>query len=233
MLAKKKGKIVMAIAIGLSCFILAMVMFMQFKVVNQTDITSIENMRETELRSELANWKEKYEDVETRYNEVETKIQEYQDKEESDNETAGVLESELKQINLLLGKTDVTGQGITITLKENENSDTLITADDLLVIVNSLKLAGAEAISINEERIVNTSDIVEINNSFIKVNGQRILAPYVIKAIGDQSYLESSLLGNGGYVDDLRNSGYEVTIEKSSKINVNKYEDELTSKYMQ
>ena len=233
MIVKKKGKIVMAISIGISCFALSMVMFMQFKVVNQTDITSIENMRESELRTELSNWKEKYEDVNTRYEEVEKTIQEYQDKEKSDNEKSKLLQTELKQINMELGKTDVTGEGITITLKETENNDTAITADDLLVIVNALKLAGAEAISINEERIINTTDIVEINNSFIKVNGQRVLAPYVIKAIGPQAYLESSLLGSGGYVDELKNYGYDVAIEKNTKVNINKYEDELKSKYMQ
>ena len=231
--AKKKGKIVMAISIGLSCFALSMVMSMQFKVVDQTDITSIENMRESELRTELSNWKEKYEDVNTRYEEVEKTIQEYQDREKTDNEKSKLLQSELNQVNLELGKTNVEGEGITITLKETKNADTAITADDLLVIVNSLKLAGAEAIAINEERVINTTDIVEINNSFIKVNGQRILAPYVIKVIGDQTYLESSLLGNGGYVDDLKKNGYEVTIEKSNKISIKKYEDEIKSKYMQ
>lgn len=233
MVVKKKGKIVMAISIGLSCFVLSMVMFMQFKVVNQTDITSIENMRESELRAELSNWKEKYEDVNTRNEELNKTLKEYQDKEKSDNETSKLLQTELAQINLELGKTNVQGEGITITLKETNNTDTAITADDLLVIVNSLKLAGAEAISINEERVINTTDIVEINNSFIKVNGQRILAPYVIKAIGQQSYLESSLLGNGGYADELKKNGYDVTIEKSSKISIKKYEDELKSKYMQ
>lgn len=233
MVVKKKGKIVMSISIGVSCFFLAMVMFMQFKVVNQTDITSIENMRESELRAELSNWKEKYEDAVERNEEVSKTLQEYKNKEKSDNETAELLQKELEQINLELGKTDVEGEGITITLKETQNNDTAITADDLLVIVNALKLAGAEAISINEERIINTSDIVEINNSFIKINGQRILAPYVIKAIGPQSYLESSLLGSGGYVDELRNNGYEVSIEKSTKISITKYEDEINSKYMQ
>ena len=233
MVIKKKGKIVMAISIGLSCFVLAMVMFMQFKVVDQTDITSIENMRESELRAELSNWKEKYEDVNTRNEELNKTLKEYQDKEKSDNETSKLLQTELNQINLELGKTDVKGEGITITLKETNNTDTAITADDLLVIVNSLKLAGAEAISINEERIINTTDIVEINNTFIKVNGQRILSPYVIKAIGEPAYLESSLLGNGGYVDELKKNGYDVTIEKGSKINIKKYEDELKSKYMQ
>ena len=222
---KKKGKVVMAISIGISCFALTMVMSMQFKVVDQTDITSIENMRESELRAELSNWKDKYEDVNTRYEEVDKTIKEYKNQEKSDNEKSKLLQAELSQINLELGKTDVTGEGITITLKETNNTDTAITADDLLVIVNSLKLAGAEAISINEERVINTTDIVEINNTFIKVNGQRILSPYIIKAIGEQTYLESSLLGNGGYVDELKKNGYEVTIEKNSKINIKKYED--------
>lgn len=233
MVVKKKRKIFMAVSIGLAALVLSMVMFMQFKVVNQTDLTSIENMRETELRGELSNWKSKYEEVDSRYQEVTKTMQEYKDKEKSDNETSDLLKSELDQINMQLGKTDVVGEGITITLKDTNNTDTAITADDLLVIVNSLKLAGAEAISINEERVVNSTDIVEISNSFIKVNGQRILAPYIIKAIGSQSYLESSLLGNGGYVDQLKTAGYDVTIEKSTKVNIGKYEDELTSKYMQ
>ena len=203
MIVKKNGKIVMAISIGISCFALAMVMFMQFKVVNQTDITSIENMRETELRSELSNWKEKYEDVNTKNEEISKTLEEYKNKEKSDNETAKLLQAELEQINLQLGKTNVEGEGIVITLKE-DTADTVIAAEDLLKIINSLKLAGAEAIAINEERVIDKTDIVEINNSFIKVNGQRILAPYVIKAIGPQTYLESSLLGSGGYVDELK-----------------------------
>ena len=232
MVVKKKGKIIMAISIGVACFALSLVMFMQFKVVNQTDITSIENMRETELRAELANWKTQYEDVNARYEEVNKTMKEYQDKEKSDKETSEVLKTELEQIDLQLGKTDVTGEGVEITLKETANTDTSITADDLLVIVNALKLAGAEAISINEERIINSTDIVEINNTFIKINGQRILAPYVIKAIGPESYLESSLLGNGGYIDELKDYGYDVKIEKESKIDIAKYKDELKSKYM-
>jgi uncharacterized protein YlxW (UPF0749 family) len=230
---KNKGKIIMAISIGLSCFILSMVVFMQFKMVNETDITSIENMRETELRTALAEWKEKTSDVEERYDAVESKISEYENQEKSDKETSELLESELEQVNLLLGKTDVQGEGIVITLKDTEDADTDINADDLLVIVNALKLAGAEAIEINKERIINMSDIVEINNTFIKVNGQRILGPYVIKAIGNKEYLQSSLLGNGGYVEELKKYGFEVSIEQSNKVSISKYEDEITSKYME
>ena len=58
-----KGKLVMTITIGLVCFVLVYVMFLQFKVVEQTDLTEIEAMQEKELREALASWKAKYEDA--------------------------------------------------------------------------------------------------------------------------------------------------------------------------
>lgn len=224
----------MAIAVCIACFALVFVMSMQFKIVNQTDITAIENMRETELRTELANWKAKYQETETKYEEIEAKIEEYQKTKQSNEETGKIVEEELEQINMTLGKTDVEGEGIEITLRETENEEiSKISANDLLVIVNSLKLAGAEAISINDERIINMSDIVTINDTFIKVNGQRILAPYVIKTIGNQTYLESALLGNGGYLDELEKIGHNVSIQKINKIKINPYKDEIKIKYME
>ena len=230
----KEGKITMAIAVSIACFALIFVMSMQFKIVNQTDITAIENMRETELRTELANWKAKYQETETKYEEIEAKIEEYQKTKQSNEETGKIVEEELEQINMTLGKTDVEGEGIEITLRETENEEiSKISANDLLVIVNSLKLAGAEAISINDERIINMSDIVTINDTFIKVNGQRLLAPYVIKAIGNQTYLESALLGNGGYLDELEKIGHNVSIQKINKIKINPYKDEIKIKYME
>ena len=230
----KKGKITMIITIGIACFCLTLVMFMQFKIVNQTDITSIENMREEELREELANWKTKYEEASSQYEEVQSRIEEYKQTTQSNEETEKLIDEELAQINLSLGKTDVEGEGIEITLRESEDDDVeRITADNLLLIVNSLKVAGAEAISINDERIINMSDIVDINSSFIKVNGQRILAPYIIKAIGDSTYLESSLLGNGGEVDKMKKVGQDVSITKQNNIKITKYNDEITTKYIE
>ena len=76
------------------------------------------------------------------------------------------------------------------------------------------------------------TDIVDINESYIKVNGQRVLAPYVIKAIGDQAYLESGLIGNGGYVDEMKKIGQDVSINKSNKVKINKYNGEIETKYI-
>lgn len=230
----KKGKITMMITIEIACFCLILVMFMQFKVVNETDITSIENMREAELREELANWKSRYEEANTSYQETVSKIEEYKQTKQSNEETEAIMNSELEKINLTLGTTDVEGEGIEVIVQEPE--DDLLKADipnDLLEIVNSLKLSGAEAISINGNRIVNTTDIVLIGTEFTKVNGKRILAPYVIKAIGDPSYLEGGLIGNGGKVDKMRKLEEKVIITKQNKIEIYKYDGTLKTKYIE
>ena len=232
----QKDKIIMIIIIGLLCFVLMAVMFMQFKVVNETDITSIETMRKSELTTELASWKQKYEEANSKYEETQAKLNEYKNSQQSSEESTQLLEDELQQINMILGKTNVEGEGIIITIKdateEKATDVSKIKADDLLTIVNALKLAGAEAISINDQRIINTTDIVYINDSFIKVNQQRILAPYVIKAIGNQSHMESGLVGSGGYIDELKQLGHETSIEKSSRITIEAYEGDMTTKYM-
>lgn len=237
-----KEKIVMAITIGIACFTLMLVMFVQFKVVKQTDITEIENMKESELRLELSNWREKYEELNTRYEEVTAKISEYKNEKESDEKTAQLLEDELSQLNEALGKTDVEGEGIVIVLEDKggtqiSEDETVLPIDevDLLKIVNELFGAGAEAVSINDKRIVAMSDIVKIgdgDNSFLKVNGERILSEYYIKAIGNKTYLESAVSGKGGYVDELKELGHGVKVETSNKIKINKYEGTISTKYI-
>ena len=86
-----KEKLVMSITIGIACVALMAVMFMQFKVVKQTDITAIETMRESELKIELTNWNEKYNELNERYQEVVAKIQEYKNERVSDEKTAQLL----------------------------------------------------------------------------------------------------------------------------------------------
>lgn len=230
----KKGKITVTITIAIACFVLAMVMCMQFKIVRETDITSIETMREEELRSELANWKQMYKEAEEQYDEKIARLSEYREMQQSTEESSKLVEKELTQTNMYLGKTDVEGQGINITINDINSEDIKpISAEDLLIIVDYLKLAGAEAISINGERIINMSDIVYVGNSIIFVNQQRILAPYKIMAIGDPTKLESTLLGNGGYIEELINIGFNISIDRENKLTIPKYSKQIGYKYIQ
>lgn len=230
----ERNKITMYVTIGIVCLILGLVMSAQFKLVNEVDATSIETMRESELRTELASMKEKYEELNEKYLETLSKISEYKETTESYDETYELLQKELAELNKLLGYTDVQGEGIVITIRDDEIDVTKqINSDDLVTIVNALKLAGAEAISINDERIVNMSDIFLINRMYIAVNGRRVLSPYVIKAIGNKNYLESGLTGKGGYIDELLSLDFDITLEKSDNVEILKYNDSIDTKYME
>lgn len=224
----KKGKLTMTITLGLVCFILVSTLFIQFNTINQTDVTSIKNMRETELRTEITKWKTRLEDTQKKYEETIAKKQEYETSIEDNEKSVKLLEADLEEAKILLGLTDVVGNGIIVTLEDNENKS--IVADDLLELINELRLAGAEAISINNERITANSHIADIDYMYIVVNGagagQRISSPYVVKAIGDQSYLESGLTAKQyGYIDSMTKVlGKTVTLERKENITIKKYE---------
>lgn len=238
-----KEKAVMAVTIGIACFALMLVMFMQFKVVRQIDITSIENMREEELRSELLEWRSKYNEVKERYDEISIKIEEYQTEKESDEKTAELLQKELDQLELALGTTEVEGEGITIILTDNgtenyseEDSVNSITDSDLLIIVRELFNAGAEAISINGNRIVSMTDIFlrsSDKSKIMQIDSKRITSPYVIKAIGNKSYLESAAKSKDGRLSILQEAGHTVEIQVTNRpISIEAYTGTIDTKYM-
>ena len=216
-----KNKTRMSIMIGFVCVILVGVMFAQFKTVEETDITGIEKAREEELQTMLSSLKTKYEEIEEKLQDTKTKISEYEQKINSREETAELLEEELEQTNLLVGKTNVIGDGVIITLQDNEEKS--IVASDLRTLINELKLAGAEAISINDKRVLNMTEIVDVNGRIL-INEDHTVSPFVVKAIGDQTYLSSALsLKNSGFIDSYTKLGRTVEMREEKNISILAY----------
>lgn len=226
-----KANITMSISILIVCIILVTVAFIQFKTVEKVNETDIENMREEELREKISAWKSKYEEANEKLEETNAKINEYIQKLESNEEALDLLDEELRKSQLILGKTDVVGDGVVVTLTDTEENP--ITAEDLVNLINELRFAGAEAISINGVRIINMTDIVDIDSYIIVKPSQRLVSPYVVKAIGNQTYLVSNLcLKNSGFVDKYNNSGKSVKLDKQRNIRIPKYLGNINIKYM-
>ena len=227
----KKDKKIMIATISIMSFIFACVIFMQFKVVNETDIAQIETMRKDELEKAIADWKEKYEIAYKKLVDTNSKINEYEEKMQSSTETKDLVNKELSEVKKNFGLTEVDGEGIIITLIDTDVAS--YDAEDILELVNELREAGAEAISINDERIVNTSDIIHISSTIIKVNSKNISSPYVIKAIGDKTYLKSALTIKNGYIDVKEKNDYKIKIEEKNNIKINKYSKLVNLKYIE
>ena len=217
-----KGTITMSISILIMCTLLVATMFIQVKTVEKVNETDIENMREAELREQISTLKSKYEEVNEKLTETNSKIAEYNAKIESNDEASELLDEELKKSNLLLGTTDVVGEGVVVTLTDNQERS--IEANDLVELINELRFAGAEAISINGVRILSMTDIVDIDSYILIKPRQRLISPYVVKAIGNQTYLTSTLcMKNSGFIDTCKKIGKTVELSKENKVKISAY----------
>ena len=143
--------------------------------------------------------------------------------------TQGGTSMQVKEMYSLAGFTNVTGAGAIITITENDDTinkqkdyANTLQSDDLLRFVNVLKASGATAISINNQRLVVTSEITNADNNIV-INRKKIAPPYIIKVLGDFDTINSALTIRGGIVEYLSLFNIETDIKKSEKITINSY----------
>ena len=130
------------------------------------------------------------------------------------------------------------GQGIIIKMddsnKESKKGEDknlyLIHDDDLLKVINELRAAGAEAISINGQRLIDTSEI-RCAGPTLSVNNVRSSAPFEIHAIGEKNILQNSIKMRGGVADTLKVWGIKIICETSDKIYIPPYKGEHSHVY--
>ncbi len=228
----KRGKINIAIILGIMCLFLTFGIFLQIKTVKNSTTGVGKTQIENELRDNVLRWKEKYENLYSKSEKKEKELEELRQQASNSDETSKNLSSELEKYNALLGLTDVEGPGIIITLNDGDSSllkgsatNYIVHDGDLLEIVNELKNAGAEAISINGQRIISKTGIECVGN-VITVNGEKVGAPFVIKSIGLTSKLYGAIARPMGYAELLENYGVQVKIEQVDKniIKIPKYD---------
>ncbi len=128
------------------------------------------------------------------------------------------------------GFTAVRGPGIYMTVSdsvsEDENLDIMeriIHDVDITVLLNELKAAGAEAIAVNSKRITSISEVV-CAGPLIRVNNERIPAPFFIAAIGDMDRLYDAMTEEGSYAHTLKSVyGMEIGVAKVQNASMNGY----------
>ena len=137
---------------------------------------------------------------------------------------------EQDELKFRAGLTAVEGPGVVVTiedskqpLKMGENQNLYVVHDeDILKVINELRAAGAEAIALNEQRLIGTSEI-RCAGPTVTVNGKMFSTPFQVKAIGDPKLLRSALEFRGGVVDTLKYWGINVSIETSNNLQINPY----------
>lgn len=235
------SKKLISLVLGLMCLVLTWGIAVQIKTVSGNGTTVSTNAKENELRDAVLKAKEKYDNMYAELEYMEEQLEIERTNSTQNNTELEQLENEIKGGNKILGLSEVTGDGIIITVNDStslnifDDPNLLVVHDiDLINIVNELKSVGAEAISINGQRIVTTSAI-ECDGNVVSINGEKIAAPFVIKAIGFPESLKGiNMLGS--YVYNLKYDRHlEVKIETSDslkqKITIPKYTGVIKFEY--
>ena len=225
--------------LGIMCFALTAGVCVQIKTVKNTSSTVSQNYEENNLRAEVLKYKEKYDNLLEEIEKVDNELQQEIEKATENNSELEEDKNKINEGNKIIGLTEVTGQGVIITVADSDiDSNTVLNTSDLLVhdkdilkIVNELKNAGAEAISINEQRVVLTTPII-CGGNIININGERIGSPFEIKAIGSPEAL-ANLSRPGGYLSNLEEyRGIKISLKKMDNITIPKYSGVLNFKYV-
>lgn len=214
-----------------------------FTVQVKSDIFEVEFITPQtvlQLENELHNYNLEVNSLKQQFENMKMKEKEYQEAKDKQGNINEIMSKQLVNIRALAGLSDLEGPGIEIVLDDskvqpvdgNDPNLLLVHDEDLLTVVSELKAVGAEAISINGQRIMYNSEI-RCGGPTINVNSVRSAPPYVIKAIGDPDVLYGYVKGpERGYLDILEYYGLQVYVRQKDKIIIPAYKGKIDLKYV-
>ncbi|WP_163194797.1 DUF881 domain-containing protein [Clostridium thermarum] len=196
------------------------------KYLNAKEYQEAVNER-SKLFKEISKLEEQY-----LYNSV--KLNEYKNPTVSNSDIVKNMEKELEENKMILGTEAVQGEGIIITLNDATTSfegtieddflqwARIVHNTDVLEVVNSLRNAGAEAVSVNGQRIMSNSEFY-CWGPFLKINGVNIGAPFYISAIGNSETMRNHLFSEDGYLTFLKYRGISIDFDIKSNVKIPEY----------
>lgn len=184
--------------------------------VHQTSIEGLEDLREDELIRILDT-------VDQDGNRLAQEIQKLQfsrDRLQSDTtsltEAQQAAQQRLDSLAIMAGTVPARGPGIVLTIRDPQHG---VTAPLLLDTLQELRDAGAEAVEINNVRVVANTYFTD-GEGGISISGRSVSAPYVITAIGDGSTLASAMEIPGGVTESVRTVRGEAVVDTKDDVTV-------------
>ena len=232
----KKNKTQFALA--LVFIILGFLMAYQYKQLK--DPVKKFSVQETQdLLQEIEVLKQEKDTLVTQNRALQEDLESYEVSAASTGSLNKNLKEQLDDTRLFLGLVDVKGPGITMTLAPvsavlNPIGTEYLTDEELVYILNELRFAGAEALSINGKRIsIQTGIKSSSNNSYILVNDEKISPKeeIVIVAIGDKDKLVGALSFNGA-MDYKALQYYDVRFQPQDEVRIPKYNKAFSSSFI-
>ena len=211
-----------------ACIIIGVLISMNISISAKSSYTFLSSVQYQDAYAYKIKLQNEISALRDQYSVDEEKLSEYQ-KDDANGETVKTeINKELEANNLILGKVAATGEGVVITLNDADSSlfnntfedqFKLVHNTDIIQVLNDLKNGGAEAISINDLRIVGSSEVY-CSGPFLQVNDVKIAAPFTIKAIGNSQVLYDFMMSDENYLKSMMLRKLTVNINRSGAVQI-------------
>lgn len=200
------------LVVALLLFVLGLGLAIQVR--STSDNSALRGARQEDLvriLDELDDRTQRLEDEKTRLEKQRSELESSSDQAE---EARKQTQEKERQLGILAGTVAAEGPGITLTVTDSSGA---VESDMLLDAIQELRAAGAEAIQVNDVRVVADSYFSGSGRD-MRIDGTRVAGPYVFKVIGKPEDLEPALNIPGGIVQTLEKEQATATVERSEKI---------------
>lgn len=219
---KNKGIVLASLALGA-------LISLQLRIINLENNGLTTSERGEQLLRQLKSLKNEEETLNKEIDDIKNEVHKYKNLEGEDK---GDIKKEIEKYEILSGYTDVSGEGIEITIKpldasvENDISKQITYNYDLLLsMINKLNSVQARAISINGQRVLSDT-YMDIKEDKLYMNDTEVKEPITIKAIGDPDTLSSALKIKYGIVWEIEHYyNSKVYIKEVQNLKINKGSD--------
>ncbi len=211
--------------------VLGLLVGMQVKLLEVPEPVLPPDARISSLSAELSDLNRQKESLEQEIADLESNIDSAR---QGFGQAETALQSEITKHKIWAGLMELEGPGVILSIEDLPGGDHVFALrdEDLLRVINEMRSAGAEAIAINEQRVVSTTAIRQAG-PFINVNLERISPPYQISAIGNSEKLRKELEREGGVIDTAQYLGMKIDITVHNELKLPAYVGDIEPLYMQ
>jgi uncharacterized protein YlxW (UPF0749 family) len=160
------------------------------------------------------------------YNIISRKLIKYKSTDKTQVAVTNEMNSELQTYKIGLGLVALHGQGLILTINDadekyfddpSEYALRIVHNTDIILVLNDLNNGGAEAVSINGQRITENSEVL-CDGPFLRINNTKIAAPFTIYAIGNKDTLYDYMMLDENHIKVLKLRNVSVKIEKTNDV---------------
>lgn len=196
-----------------------------------------------DYKTTINSEKEEIKKLQDLIGETKLKLENYEKVTPSDGQSEAKIKQsladEVEKYQIASGKKKVKGSGVEVVIDDGtrelsygENINNLLVHDlDIIMIINELNRCGAEAVSVNGQRIT-ANTAISCSGYTVRINGEVYARPFKIKAIGDGKRMAAALVDPDGYGTSLKNWGVQFEVRLKDDLTIDAVSKDYVYKYM-